>query len=200
MAVRIRLYPQNGMGMNGLGMNGGAVSAATYYNSKLTTQKQVSSLQLGYERALANERIERARLEERMKNPYAMGGVAGAYGGIPLGGMPLGVGLGGLPLGGMPLGGVPLGGVPMGGLPMGGLPMGGLPMGGIPAGFAGSGQSNSTNQVSTGGATQTVTNSNVNNVSHSLQQPPFQTGWGWGGGYPGFGSGGLLSGLLGRLI
>ncbi len=81
MAIRIRVYPQYGglgmnrFGMNGLGMQGGAVSAATYYNSKLTTQKQVSSLQLGYERALANERIERARLEERMKNPYAvMGG------------------------------------------------------------------------------------------------------------------------------
>ena len=67
MAVRIRVYPQyGGLGMNGLGMNrGGAVSAATYYNSKLTTQKQVSSLQLGYERALANERIERARLYDQ---------------------------------------------------------------------------------------------------------------------------------------
>ena len=186
MAVRIRVYPQNGMlGMNGLGMNGGAVSASTYYNSKLTTQKQVSSLQLGYERALANERIERARLEERSKNPYLMGGVAGAMGGIPLGM--------GLPLGGMPLG------LPMG-VPMGGLPLGGLPMGGIPQGFAGHGQSNVTNQTSTGGANQTVTNSNVNNVSHSIQQPPFQSGWGWGGGFPGYGSGGLLSGLLGRLI
>jgi hypothetical protein len=86
MAVRIRVYPQyGGLGMNGLGMNrmGGAVSAATYYNSKLTTQKQVSSLQLGYERALANERIERARLEERMKNPYAvMGGFGAQMGGF----------------------------------------------------------------------------------------------------------------------
>ncbi len=84
MAVRIRVYPQyGGLGMNGLGMNrGGAVSAATYYNSKLTTQKQVSSLQLGYERALANERIERARLEERMKNPYAVMGGMGGFGGF----------------------------------------------------------------------------------------------------------------------
>ncbi len=84
MAIRIRVYPQyGGLGaMGGLGYNrmGGAVSAATYYNSKLTTQKQVSSLQLGYERALANERIERARLEERMKNPYAlMGAGFGGY-------------------------------------------------------------------------------------------------------------------------
>lgn len=97
MAIRIRVYPQYGglgmnrFGMNGLGMNGGAVSAATYYNSKLTTQKQVSSLQLGYERALANERIERARLEERMKNPYAvMGGFGGQLGGF--GGQQLGYG------------------------------------------------------------------------------------------------------------
>jgi hypothetical protein len=88
MAIRIRVYPQYGglgmnrFGMNGLGMQGGAVSASTYYNSKLTTQRQVSSLQLGYERALANERIERARLEERMKNPYAvMGGFGGQLGG-----------------------------------------------------------------------------------------------------------------------
>ncbi len=82
MAIRIRVYPQyGGLGMNGLGMNrGGAVSAATYYNSKLTTQKQVSSLQLGYERALAGERIERARLEERMKNPYALMGGMGGFG------------------------------------------------------------------------------------------------------------------------
>ena len=199
MAVRIRVYPQHGgLGMNRFGMNGGmggAVSASTYYNSKLTTQRQVSSLQLGYERALANERIERARLEERSKNPYLQGGFAGAMGGVPLG---LGMGL---PLGGQQFGGLPMGGFPMGGQQFGGLPMGGIPMGGIPQGFAGSGQSNVTNQSSTGG-NQTVTNSNVSNVSHSLQQPPFQNGWGWGGGgYPGgFGSGGLLSGLLGRLI
>ncbi len=193
MAVRIRVYPQyGGLGMNGLGlngMNGGAVSASTYYNSKLNTQKQVSSLQLGYERALANERIEKVRLEERLKNPYALGAVGGALGGLPLagafGGMPLGMGVG----------------LPLGGLPLGGVPMGGLPMGGIPAGFAGHGQSNVTNQTSTGGANQTVTNSNVNNVSHQVQHPMVQGGWGWGGGsYPSFGGGGFLSGLLGALI
>lgn len=85
MAVRIRVYPQTGMmgGMGGFGMNrfGGAVSAQTYFNSKLTSQKQVSNLQLGYERALAEQRIENARLEERMKNPYAMmGGFNGGFG------------------------------------------------------------------------------------------------------------------------
>lgn len=81
MAVRIRVYPQTGAfgAMGGMGY-GGAVSAQTYYNSRLTTQKQVSNLQLGYERALADERIERARLEERLKNPYAMMG-AGLMGG-----------------------------------------------------------------------------------------------------------------------
>lgn len=86
MAVRIRVYPQTGMMggmMGGFGMNGygGAVSAQTHFSSRLQSQKQVSSLQLGYERALANERIERARLEERLKNPYAMYG-AGMMGGF----------------------------------------------------------------------------------------------------------------------
>lgn len=84
MAVRIRVYPQyGGLGMNGLGMNrmGGAVSASTYFNSKLQTQKQISNLQLGYERALWNERLEKVRLEERLKNPYAMMGAGmGGYG------------------------------------------------------------------------------------------------------------------------
>ena len=180
MAVRIRVYPQyGGLGMNGLNQ-GGAVSAATYYNSKLQTQKQVSTLQLGYERALANERIEKVRLEERLKNPYAAlnTGYAGAYGGV------------GLPIGGLGAG-----------LPIGALGMG-MPIGtqnvGIPQGFPGSGQSNSTNQVSTGAATQTVTNSNVSNVSHAVTSPP------WAGGYGGYGfqqpAGGFLSGLLGALI
>ena len=185
MAVRIRVYPQyGGLGMNGLGMNGmngmgGAVSAQTYYNSRLQTQKQVSTLQLGYERALANEKIERVRLEERLKNPYLAAGTgyAGAYGGLPVG-----LGMGGLPLG----------------LQLGGAQLGGLPMGGIPTGFPGGGQSNTTNQVSTGGASQSVTNSNVSNVSHHVQQPAYG-GWGYpqtqfGGG------GGFLSGLLGALI
>jgi hypothetical protein len=184
MAVRIRVYPQNGaLGAAGLGM--GAVSAQTYYNTKLQSQQQVSNLQLGYERALWNERLEKVRLEERLKNPYALG--AAGYG---LGGMPLGVGLGGA------LGGVPLGGLPIGGMPIGG----GLPIGGIPAGFGG-GQSNVTNQTSTGGASQTVTNSNVNNVSSVMR--PQVGGWGGGWGMPlggGFGGGGFLSGLLGALI
>ena len=188
MAVRIRVYPQYGGagmmgGLGGYGM-GGAVSASTYYNSKLQTQRQLSSLQLGDERALWGERLDKVRLEERLKNPYL-----GAYGGVP-GGLPLGVGLGGMPLGGMPLG------VPMGGMPIGGMPIGG----GIPAGFGGHGQSNVTNQVSTGGASQSVTNSNVNNVAHTVH--PHVGGWGGGGwaGFGGFGGGGLLSGLLGAII
>lgn len=78
MAIRIRVYPQNRFGMmggiGGFGMNGmgGAVSASTYFNNKLQTQRQVSNLQLGYERALWNERLEKVRLEERLKNPYAV--------------------------------------------------------------------------------------------------------------------------------
>ena len=88
MAIRIRVYPQyGGMGMmgglGGFGMNRmGAVSASTYYNSKLQTQRQVSNLQLGYERALWNERLEKVRLEERLKNPYAMMGAG--FGGYPM--------------------------------------------------------------------------------------------------------------------
>ena len=90
MAVRIRVYPQYGGMYGGLGLNrmGGAVSASTYYNSRLQTQKQVSSLQLGYERALANERIERARMEERLKNPYALYGAG--VGGLGFGGLTTG--------------------------------------------------------------------------------------------------------------
>lgn len=80
MAVRIRVYPQyGGLGMNGLGMNrmGGAVSASTYFNNRLQTQKQVANLQLSYERALWNERLEKVRLEERLKNPYALAQTGG---------------------------------------------------------------------------------------------------------------------------
>jgi hypothetical protein len=190
MSVRIRVYPQyGGLGMNGLGMNGmgGAVSAATYYNNKLQTQKQVSNLQLGYERALWSERLDKARLEERLKNPY-LGMQTAAYGAY--GGLPVAAGFGGLP--GMAGFG---GGVPMG------MPVGGMPMGGIPAGFGGSGQTNITNQTSTGAGNQTVSNVNTNNVSSSVT-PPAYGGYGgfggWGGG--GFGGGGLISGLLGALI
>jgi hypothetical protein len=95
MAVRIRVYPQNGImgGMGGYGMNrSGAVSAQTYFNSKLTSQKQVSNLQLGYERALADERINNARLEERLKNPYAMLGQGGFNGGFGAGYQPMSMG------------------------------------------------------------------------------------------------------------
>ncbi|MCW2925834.1 MAG: hypothetical protein JWM98_3238 [Thermoleophilia bacterium] len=91
MSIRIRVYPQTGA-YGGLGMNRfagqGAVSASTYFNSRLQTQKQVSSLQLGYERALWNERLEKVRLEERLKNPYAMAQAASPYGvASPYGGM-----------------------------------------------------------------------------------------------------------------
>ncbi|MCW2922841.1 MAG: hypothetical protein JWM98_245 [Thermoleophilia bacterium] len=206
MSVRIRVYPQTGA-LGGLGMNTlggqGAVSASTYFNSRLQTQKQVSSLQLGYERALWNERLDKVRLEERLKNPYAAAQLspygAGGYGLPAAAGV--GYGLGGLaagiPMGGIPLGGVPLGGVPYGGVPMGGLPIGGAPIGNFSGGFPGSGQSNVTNQTSAGAASQSVTNSNVLNVSSQQQTaPPY------GYGYPqtGFGGGGFLSGLLGALI
>ncbi|MEO6867053.1 MAG: hypothetical protein ABI200_03450 [Gaiellales bacterium] len=191
MAIRMRVYPQNGaLGMNGLnGMNGGAVSVATHFNSKLQAQKQIGNLELGYVKALANEKIENARLEERLKNPYlaggmgmaggAFGGMAGAYGGMPLG-------LGGVPMaGGMPIGINPLA------MGMGQMPM----MGGIPQGFGGSGQTNITNQTSTGSGNQTVSNSNTFQNANTTSNP-YGNGW----GMPRFGGGGFLSGLLGALI
>lgn len=191
MAVRIRVYPQNGMGaFGGLGVNGygGAVSAQTYYNSRLQSQKQVSNLQLGYERALADERIEKVRLEERLKNPYLQTSMVNPYAMLGgLGALNTVGGLGGLgalnALGG--LGGI--GTMPM----ISQLPM----MGGL-----GSGQTNVTNQSSNGGAAQTVTNSNVNNVSHTMRPIVQQGGWGFGSPSFGFGGGGLISGLLGALI
>lgn len=89
MSIRIRVYPNGGAGAYGAmgaygGVNGygGAVSAQTFFNQKLNAQRQVSQLQLTYERALWGERLERTRLEERMKNPYAAMQTAGlgAYG------------------------------------------------------------------------------------------------------------------------
>jgi hypothetical protein len=86
MAIRIRVYPSYANPLNG-GLGGygrlGAVSASTLYNQKLQSMQQVSNLRLGYERALWNERLERVRLEERMKNPYAMLG-QGGFGFHPL--------------------------------------------------------------------------------------------------------------------
>lgn len=99
MAIRIRVYPSNGLGAYG-GVNrfGGAVSAQTFYNQKLSAQRQISNLQLQYERALWSQKLDTVRLEERLKNPYAMYGAgmvqpygvnpyAGALGGSMLGGM-----------------------------------------------------------------------------------------------------------------
>ncbi|MCW2956716.1 MAG: hypothetical protein JWO69_1585 [Thermoleophilia bacterium] len=90
MAIRIRVYPQNGLGaLGGMNRMGGAVSASTFYNTKLSAQRQVSNLQIQYERALANEKIERVRLEERLKNPYAMMGMGGIGGMAGYGAMPM---------------------------------------------------------------------------------------------------------------
>lgn len=179
MAVRIRVYPQNGA----LGMAGGAVSAQTYYTQKLQTQQQVSNLRLGYERALFNEKLDKVRLEERLKNPYLAAG-AGMAGALAL---PGAVGFGGMPALGT-----------MGALPMAGLPMG-MPFGGVGAmplnALAGSGQANVTNQSSPGSASQSVSNVNTYNSSNVMPNPYAMGGW----GRP-FGSGGFLSGLLGALI
>ena len=185
MSVRIRVYPQlGGYGVNGLGLGaqGGAVTASTYFNSRLQAQRQVSTLQLGYERALAEQKIENARLEERMKNPYATGAIGG-YGMAGIGGLGALGGLGTLGTLGA-LGG--LGGMNA----MGST----LPM---LASMGGAGQVNVTNQSSTGG-NQSVTNSNVHTASSDFRTPPWHMGPGMG--FAPFGGGGLLSGLLGALI
>jgi hypothetical protein len=92
MSIRIRVYPQYGGlntmgGLGGFGMNRmGAVSAATYYQNKLQSQQQISNLQLGYERALWQERLQKVQLEERLKNPYAVmsAGYGAGYGSLPM--------------------------------------------------------------------------------------------------------------------
>lgn len=154
MAVRIRVYPQNGMA-GAAGMYGGAVSAQTYYTQKLQTQQQVSNLRLGYERALFNEKLDKVRLEERLKNPYLAQGLAGGLGGMALGGLN-GLGLANQ-LGAMSA----LGGMNM----LGSM----LPL----AMGAGSGQTNVTNQSSPGTGSQSVTNSNSYNNSSQFPMQQF---------------------------
>ena len=176
MSVRIRVYPAGQTaGMYGQGV--GAVSAQTYYTSKLQNQQQVSNLQLQYERALWGERLEKTKLEEQLKNPYlALNATAGLTGLGGLGGL---AGLSGL--------------AGLGGLGAGGLT--GL-QGGLPLGYGGgaAGQSNATNQTSTGAATQTVSNVNTNN--QSMQQVPQ---YGYGGVYGGYAGQGLFS-QIGRAL
>ena len=196
MAIRIRVYPQNG----GLGGAYGYNSQAQVLNERLKSARQTSALQLQYERALANERIKATQLQTAMQ--YSAGAGYGSAVPLAAGYGALGAGM----LGGIPIGGA-YGGVPAG---YGGVPLGygsGM-LGQVPGMFAGSGQTNVTNQTSAGAATQTVSNNNAYSNYSMVQAPPFGAGFpfasgGMGYGYGntgGFGSGGLISGLLGALI
>ena len=181
MAVRIRVYPQNGAGMlGGAGLYGGAgmYGAAPLMQQQLQNEKKTGALRLEYERALWGERMKTVQLQTAMQ--YAGGA---GYGGYPMGGaMPYGVGA---PL----LGAMVPGAIPGGFGMVPGMGMG-MGMGGL---LGGRGQSNLTSQA--GNGTQTVANTNhYNNVVWN-QTPAF------GGGFPfGGGGGGFLSGMLGALI
>ena len=186
MAVRIRVYPQGTAGVNGFGNN--LQSMQALYNSKLQAQKQISSLQLGYERQLANERIKNATMEVRLQNPYMGAAALGTAGMLGLGTAALG----------SPL---------VAGMPVTGMPVTGMPISqGMPGIIGGSGQTNITNQTSTGGTPQNVVNNNVKNVTSTPIMGgfggfgvPAMQGWGVPA-YSQFGGGGFLSSLLGALV
>ena len=132
MAVRIRVYPQNG-GIGGYGALGaagvgvGAYGAVPLLQNQLTNEKKTNALRLEYERALWGERMKTVQLQTAMQYAGQAGyGAApaaygGAYGGYPQmapmaalngawGGA--GLGMGGLGMGGFGMGG--LGGLGMG--------------------------------------------------------------------------------------
>lgn len=173
MAVRIRVYPNYGMGayggVGGYGGYGVTPYASQLYNTKIANVKQTSALRLAYERALFAERLKLAQLQAQLQ----YGGYAGGF--TPLaspymlnGGM-LGAGM-------LGAGAVPsmLGG------------FGGL-------GLMGRGQVNVTNQTAAGAANQTVTNNNsyVNTRTMSGMPVPYPMYY----QRPGL-LGGLLDGLF----
>lgn len=205
MAIRIRVYPQNGGvggvggygvgnpggfgvgGPGGFGMNPYAADGR-FMQAQLQNQKQLSGTQLTYERALWGERLQRVRLEERLaaQGQVGWGGSPGGNWGVPIAqpgivpgyGQGYGQGYPGYPQGapaGFLLGGA-----------MGGM-FGGL--------FGGAGQVNHTSQVANGPASQRVSNANTYNVMNT-STPFVGAGFPFGGG----GGGGFLSGLLGALI
>ncbi len=102
MAVRIRVYPQNGLG--GAGMYGGvggvgAYGAAPLAQQQLQNERKTNNMRLEYERALWQERMKTVQLQTAMQygagsyaqpvnpiSPYGsfggmMGGMGG-YGGV----------------------------------------------------------------------------------------------------------------------
>lgn len=182
MSVRIRVYPQNGLGAGGL--YGNAQTQVRLSQQALQNQRQMSNLQLNYERALWEEKLKFAQLQAQAQY--------GAFGG--LGGIPIAAGMGLTGIGGA----IPAGFGQVAGFGLNaGLGLNPLAAR-LPIVPGGSGQTNVTNQTSTGG-NQSVSNTNNYQVSSSITNPypptgMFGGGWGWGGG------GGFLSSLLGALI
>lgn len=169
MAVRIRVYPQNGM-YGGLGGVGGAYGRyGGLAHVQLQNEKKTGNLRLQYERALWAERLKTVQLQTAMQ----YGGAAGVGGAMPLA-MANPYALGAYGVGGA-------------------LTAPGMLAGAIPPGFGGSGQSNVTSQ--TGSGAQTVANTNhYSNVVWN-QTPAFGYGFPFGGGGGGFLSG-LLGALI----
>jgi hypothetical protein len=118
MAVRIRVYPQNGMygGLGGYGMRGMYGGYGQLAQVQLRNEKKTSALRLQYERALWQEKLKTVQLQTAMQygaggyavNPwsaYGMNSALGGFGALGLGG--LGMGLGGTNLfGSLGLGGL----------------------------------------------------------------------------------------------
>lgn len=183
MAIRIRVHP-NGMGAGGLGGYGYGNNLQTA-NLRLQNEKQKGNLKLNYERALWQERLQRAQLEAQLQ--YGTGvQPLGAYGMNGLGVQP------GLPGG---FGVVPGAGYPGAGMGLGGF---GLGMGGFGAGMLGAlglgGQSNVNNQ--TGTATNGTLNQSVANTNSFHDSGNMYVMGGGGGLFGGGGQGGWLGGLL----
>jgi hypothetical protein len=175
MSIHIRVYPQNGLYGSRLGGLGyGSAYGYGGYNGlavqnrlnqqALQNERRVSSLQLGYERQLWEQRLQMAEMQAQVQyggagttgvvyNPYAQYGTVGVPTGVvnPL----IGAGYACPP----------------------GYAGYGSPIGG-------SGQTNVTNQTATGGATQSVANSN-SYTSYFM---------------PGFGSANWMGRLLGNIF
>lgn len=157
MAVRIRVYPQyGGYGMYGNGGYGrfggmygyGQVAQNRLLKAQVSNQRKTSALQLQYERALWQQRLQMAELQSAARYG-GYGGVMSPYA-LAYGASPALIGTGALmnPY-------------------SGGLGMLGM----------GAGQANITNQVSLGAGAQSVSNSNVSNRTHRMVSP-MMSGWG----------------------
>lgn len=187
MAIRIRVHPNGGFGGTG-GYGGyGFGNNLQAANIRLQNEKQKGNLRLNYERALFQERLQRAQLEAALQfgGGVVPNGMMGGLGTLNPGvGVPPGFGV------------VPGAGYGFGAGGLGGF---GGAFGGFGAGILGAlglgGQNNITNQTASGSANQSATNSNAyRDVGNTYVMG--------GGGFAQqglFGQGGWLGGLLGWL-